>query len=795
MSRKQRRKNSKIRRRLQRANLTTAAEHLETRQMLSVNPITVDSTASIDGTDNNEENAEWGSTGVELIRITTPEYSDGVGEIGGEARASAREVSNAVAAQTEDIANDRYLTDYVWVWGQFIDHDIDLTHGADPEEVANIEVPTGDQYFDPFGTGTAEIDFSRSTYVDPSVSSDGLRQQTNDITAFIDGSVVYGSDQERADELREFVGGRLKTSDGDLLPYNEAGLDNAGGTSDALFLAGDVRANENVVLSSMHTIWVREHNRIADEITANDPSLSDEEIYQQARQRVTAQLQAITYNEFLPALLGNGALSEYEGYNSDVNAGIANIFSTAAYRLGHSLLSSELQRVDADGNVIAEGNLPLQNGFFRPDVLAETGVDPLLQGAATQLAQELDTQVIDDVRNFLFGHPGSGGFDLASLNIQRGRDHGLPDYNQAGVDLGLESVTSFADITSDVDVQQRLASVYDSVDEIDVWVGGLAEDHVPGSNVGELFQTILVDQFERLRDGDRFWYENVFEDHELREIDSTSLADVIERNSGVTGLQENVFFADSVLVVSPTGRDGDLHVIVEDDNVVVRDRRSGRVVSETPTSEVERVMVMSGDGDSEVTITINATGDVLGGGIEVNDSAGRRDRVIVQATREADVISVDGTSVNVNGVSIDTFGIEELVVDGRDGGDSIDASASTVERLSIHGGRDADQIVGSPNDDVLFVNLDIDTVDGNGGNDRLVDELEGRRAERHHDDRGPGQHEGRRRDRGTQESHLTDSSNRRSREISDNDALFSNGINELLQSDMSGQMQRRGGRR
>ena len=289
---------------------------------------------------------------------------------------------------------------------------------------------------------------------------------------------------------------------------------------------------------------------------------------------MTSQLQVITYNEFLPALLGNGALTEYEGSQPDANAGIANIFSTAAYRLGHSLLSSELQRVGADGNVIAEGNLPLQNCFFRPDVLAETGVDPLLQGVASQLAQELDTQVIDAVRNFLFGPPGAGGFDLAALNIQRGRDRGLPDYNQARIDLGLEPVNSFGEITSDLDVQQRLASVHDSVDEIDVWAGGLAEDHVPGSSVGELFQTNLVDQFERLRDGDRFWYENVFEGHELRKLESTSLADVIERNSGVTGLQENVFFADHVLVVKPADRNGDVQITIENDRIAVRENHS-----------------------------------------------------------------------------------------------------------------------------------------------------------------------------------------------------------------------------
>ncbi|MCL4152065.1 UNVERIFIED_CONTAM: hypothetical protein GTU68_040883 [Idotea baltica] len=310
----------------------------------------------------------------------------------------------------------------------------------------------------------------------------------------------------------------------------------------------------------MQTLFVREHNRIADELAQRDPQLSDEQLYQQARAIVTAELQAITYNEFLPALLGEDAISEYEGYDSSVDSSISNLFSTAAYRLGHSLLSSELQLIDGEGNV---EELALQNAFFSPDIVSENGIDSILRGAATQTSQELDAQIIDDVRNFLFGPPGSGGFDLASLNIQRGRDHGLPSYNQARIDLGLTPATTFADISSDPDVQARLASVYDSVDDVDVWVGGLAEDHVEGSSTGELLRTVLVDQFSRIRDGDRLWYENNFSGEQLRRLDNTTLADVIERNTDVEGLQENVFFVE--------GREVGLN-----DEVVLFDADTGR---------------------------------------------------------------------------------------------------------------------------------------------------------------------------------------------------------------------------
>ena len=459
---------------------------------------------AIDGTGNNLADPELGSTHEQLLRGSAVEYEDGISTPAGADRVSAREISNEIVTQTTTEVNDRGLTDLVWVFGQFIDHDLDLTESATPEEDFSIEVPTGDVFFDPFGTGEATISLTRAIFdTDTGTSTENPREQINEITAFLDGSVVYGSDEIRAAELRTFSGGLLKTSEGDLLPFNDAGLSNAGGTGDTLFLAGDVRANENVALTAMHTVWVREHNFWAEKIASEDPSLSDEEIYQQAKAIVTAELQAITYNEFLPALLGEDALSDYNGYDETVDPGINNEFSGAAYRFGHSMLSTELLRLNDDGTEADEGNLSLQDAFFSPDEITENGIDSILAGVASQVANEIDNQVVDDIRNFLFGPPGAGGFDLASLNIQRGRDLGLADYNQVREDFGLERVTSFDEISSDPEVAAKLEELYGSVDNIDLWVGGLAEDHVDGSSMGELFSTIIVDQFERIRTGDR----------------------------------------------------------------------------------------------------------------------------------------------------------------------------------------------------------------------------------------------------------------------------------------------------
>ena len=193
-------------------------------------------------------------------------------------------------------------------------------------------------------------------------------------------------------------------------------------------------------------------------------------------------------------------------------------------------------------NVESLPSISLNQSTFRPDLIQAQGVDPILRGLFAQSAEAIDLKVLDQLRNTLFGPPGSGGIDLAAVDIQRGRDVGLPDYNQARVDFGLAPVTSFAEITSDTDVQAVLEEVYGTVDDIDAIVGGLAEDAAAGSMVGEFFQKVIADQFARLRDGDRFWYENgQFTADELSLIRETSLSALLERNTEITGLADNLF--------------------------------------------------------------------------------------------------------------------------------------------------------------------------------------------------------------------------------------------------------------
>ena len=275
--------------------------------------------------------------------------------------------------QSGDIVNNRNLSDMVYSFGQFLDHDIDLTPTGTTESI-NIAVPTGDASFDPTSTGTQVIPDTRSVYdAATGTSVANPRQQVNVITSFIDGSQIYGSDTTRQMAQRTLSGGHLKTSAGDLLPFNTLGLANANDAGivpdDQLFLAGDVRANENIELTAMQTLWMREHNRIADQLAKQNPGWTDEQLFQGARRIVIGELQAITFNEFLPALLGTNAPGAYRGYNPSVNSSIATEFSTAAFRFGHSMLDGDISRMNNDGTTIPEGDAELMNAFFNPTLL------------------------------------------------------------------------------------------------------------------------------------------------------------------------------------------------------------------------------------------------------------------------------------------------------------------------------------------------------------------------------------------------------------------------------------------
>jgi hypothetical protein len=548
-------------------------EILEVRSLLSVSGF-----RPIDEIGNNVAGPTLGTAGTDLLRQSPVTYADGVSAPSLASDASARVISDLLNNQadpsnpTQDIAtiDQNSLSDFGYAWGQFVDHDLDLTPTSPNELLTILADPN-----DPSQMG--DQTFDRSVY-DPTTgtSTANPRQQINAVTSFLDLSQVYGSSAAIADALRTHVGGLLKTSPGNMLPYDNStyftpaqlAVINMANDSHAvptanLFVTGDVRGNENVELTALQTLFLRNHNLIATELAQEHATWSDEQLYQEARKINIAEYQAITYNGYLPDLLGPAALSTYRGYNPNVNPSISTEFSTVAFRFGHSLLSGEIGRQGNNGQDVlpndpAGAAIDLSTDFFDPNVLNPAGVvDPLtghistdigpfLKADADGVAQADDLLAINEVRNLLFANGGltDNGQDLIARDVERARDDGIGSYNQLRQAYGLVPVTSFAQITSNVQVQQELQAAYPGgVNTIDAFEGGQAEAHLAGSDMGPLFTTIIANQFARLRSGDRYFYLNeTWNSGELAIFQQgNSLAEVIEGNTNITNLQNDVF--------------------------------------------------------------------------------------------------------------------------------------------------------------------------------------------------------------------------------------------------------------
>jgi Ca2+-binding RTX toxin-like protein len=508
-------------------------------------------TRTADGTGNNAANPDWGATDATFIRLAPAAYADGISEP--IERENPREISNTIAAQDGDIPNTFGASDLFTFFGQFIDHDIDLTLD-DRTDVYKTDVPAGDPVFG----NKDSFEIGRSKPVD-GTGETGPREHPNAITSYLDASNIYGSSDTVTGLLRADGGtsAYMRTSDGNFAPtLGEIKADNpglplpdealaVGGATDDFFIAGDVRSNENVALTSMHTVWLREHNTQVDKLKALHPEWSQDDLFNSARVIVEAEYQHVVYEEYLPLLLGAENIPDYQGYNSGVNAGITHEFASAAYRLGHSQISSTIHRTNEDGSTYVDGDLNLFEAFFQPKTLVDGGgVDPIIRGLTSNLGQEVDPFIVDDVRNLLFGPPGEGQ-DLGVLNIMRGREHGIPPLNDVREALGLERYGDFSELSKDPEIAGKFAAVYDDVDNVDLWIGGLAENKVEGSQLGATFHTIVLDQFMRLRDGDAFYYEERLSDTPdlLAQIKGTSFSDIIQRNSDVEYLQDDVFIS------------------------------------------------------------------------------------------------------------------------------------------------------------------------------------------------------------------------------------------------------------
>jgi hypothetical protein len=604
---------------------------------------------TLDGSGNNAAHPAWGQAGTQYLRVAAPNYADGIGQM--VAGPSPRYVSNRIFNdQGQNLFSENDISQWGWAWGQFIDHDIGL-RDEQPAEDASMPYDKKDKLED-FSNDVGTIAFSR-TPAAPGTGRNSPRQQINTLSSFIDASNVYGVTNARLDWLRDGpVDGNpsnnaatLMMSTGGYVPRATARGDASSpppmdlmgaltGAPSQAVVAGDVRANENVALTAIHTLFAREHNRIVSLLPARLP---EELKFQIARRVVGAEEQYVTYHEFLPAM--GVHLPRYHGYNADVNASIANEFATVGYR-AHSMIHGEVEpeaskrayspeqlasfktegiRIEHEGPNV-KLVIPLDLTFGNPSLLPAVGLGPLLKGLADEREYKNDEQIDDSLRSILFqvpkpttrdpsacGEPvvNPGCFsdvaDLGAVDVQRGRDHGMPSYNALRRAYGLAAKRSYAAITGeptarfpigllrkerrpiddphildftkleDADgklirpgtdaakddvvsarrrttLAARLKAIYGAgnVDDVDAFVGMLAEPHVPGTEFGRLQLAIWKKQFQALRDGDRFFYAN---DPLLRTIRRVfgvdyrqTLSRLIRMNTGTT-VQANAFIA------------------------------------------------------------------------------------------------------------------------------------------------------------------------------------------------------------------------------------------------------------
>ncbi|XP_054441517.1 myeloperoxidase [Pteronotus mesoamericanus] len=544
---------------------------------------------TITGQCNNRRSPTLGASNRAFVRWLPAEYEDGFslpyGWTPGVKRSGfpvplARAVSNAIVRfPTAQLTPDQQRSLLFMQWGQLIDHDLDFT----PEPAARVAYVSGlncetsclqqPPCFplkippnDPRIRNQQDcIPFFRSC---PACTESNItiRNQINALTSFLDASMVYGSEEPLARKLRNLtnelglmdVNTRFTDNGRALLPFDSLHDDPCLLTNRSAnipcFLAGDSRSSEMPGLTSMHTLFLREHNRLATELKRLNPCWTGERLYQEARKIVGAMIQIITYRDYLPLVLGPEAtkkyLPKYVSYNDSVDPRIANIF-TNAFRYGHTLIQPFTFRLDNQYRPMGPNSrVPLSKAFFASwRIVLEGGIDPVLRGLmATPAKLNRQNQiVVDELRERLFVQVMRIGLDLPALNMQRSRDHGLPGYNAWRRFCGLpqpQTVGELGTVLKNLNLAKKLMEQYGTPNNIDIWIGGVAEPLNPNGRVGPLLACLIGTQFRKLRDGDRFWWQNkgIFSNQQRQALARISLPRIICDNTGITTVSKNNIF-------------------------------------------------------------------------------------------------------------------------------------------------------------------------------------------------------------------------------------------------------------
>jgi peroxidase len=448
---------------------------------------------------------------------------------------NARYLSNLISGGTDSAGNDSETPDpkisaWIYVFGQFLDHDISLEETPLTAQHIDITILPNDPNPD-FPRSGGKIEMYRSTR-DPNTNT-----IINTVAGYLDLSQLYGSTKAIAASLRN-ANGTLKSS------YGGKALQIVGNPPADFFITGDPRVMENPELSAITILFMREHNYWVRALKAQHPNWNGDQLYDMARSITTAEYQNIIYNEFLPALIGP-VLGPYAGYNPAVNAQVSQEFAVGAFRVGHSQVSGEQAGITNDGKEVFAFTLQDQ---FKNDAAADLPqIEPLIRNLGAEVSQATDLFAVDALRNLLFAGLVGGAVDavdLIAIDIQRQYDVGLGSLNQTRKAIGLQQYESISDLVSDSKLRSEFVNTYGSIKNVDLFMGGLAEKHAQNALVGETFQRIIADQFRRLRTGDRFFWQNQgFSPQMSFVISRTRLSDLIVRNTDTPNLQANVFIA------------------------------------------------------------------------------------------------------------------------------------------------------------------------------------------------------------------------------------------------------------
>ncbi|XP_030006989.1 eosinophil peroxidase [Sphaeramia orbicularis] len=552
---------------------------------------------------NNLNNPRLGASNTAFTRWLPAQYDDGISQPKGFLNRTfngfflplVRQVSNNILATTDaGVVNDTEFTHLVTLFGQWNDHDLTFTpfspsiksfaNGINCDESCeNTEpcipiaippndprLPTGPESCIPAfrsapacGTGYSAYNFGG----DPN-----NREQINALTSFLDLGQVYGSEEKLALDLRDLTNDRgllranteFRDNGRDLLPFSSMETNMCATrqrvTNDTnarevpCFIAGDVRVDENIALTSIHTLFFREHNRLARALKRINPQWDSETLYQEARKIQGAYTQMFVFRDYLPHIVGDDVmrkqLGRYPGYNPSVDPSVSNVFATAAYRFAHLAIQPKLARLDENYRENRQfPSVPLFKAFFAPwRVVFEGGIDPLIRGLVGRPAK-LNTQdhmMVDALRERLFEFVQHLALDLGSLNMIRGRDHGLPGYNDWRRFCGLSQPSNqaeLAQVLNNTDLARRLLELYGTPANIDVWLGGVAEPFVRGGRVGPLFACLIATQFQRIRQGDRLWWENpgVFTPQQRAALSKVTISRIICDNTGIRAVPRDAF--------------------------------------------------------------------------------------------------------------------------------------------------------------------------------------------------------------------------------------------------------------